>query len=169
MKWKWKDFCHVPLVIVKKFIICKSTPKEFLHLFPGSVVRQSLNCDLGLFRKCIGLLVWGHFIYWTQWTSLQPAAASRQVSSLIRFLVFLLCSVLLAFFGWPRIHTICRVTHTVPPLVTPWNSRNPLSWLQWTPYSRHEQYHFFTPIAIPNIFKEALTIPNTYANFIMSP
>ena len=28
---------------------------------------------------------------------------------------------------------------------------------------------FFTPIPIPNIFKEALTIPNTNTNFMMSP
>ena len=34
---------------------------------------------------------------------------------------------------------------------------------------RHEQYHFFTPIPIPNIPKEALTIPNTNTNFLMSP
>ena len=28
---------------------------------------------------------------------------------------------------------------------------------------------FFTPIPIPNISKEALTIPNTNTNFLMSP
>ena len=30
--------------------------------------------------------------------------------------------------------------------------------------TRHEQYHFFTPIPIPNISKEALTITNTNTN-----
>ena len=39
----------------------------------------------------------------------------------------------------------------------------------WDVHSRPEQYHFFTPIPIPNIFKEALAIPNTNTNFMMSP
>ena len=36
-------------------------------------------------------------------------------------------------------------------------------------YTRHEQYHFFTPIPIPNISKEALTKPNTNTSFLMIP